>query len=197
MTPSPPPRSPGPSGPSGAPGAPAVIRSTRSPSSYPLAGLAMRFQVRLEESGTDLGKWSACRGLQVQFASKEIAEGGEYCERALLPEQLSYSTVTLERMMTQADSPRLQAWLAQVAARWTGYEYDGGSGAYEGQHMTIQLWDHQGKLVTEWVLRNAVPKQWVGPDLDARGASVAIEKLSFEHQGFLRYDAGAGPGVVR
>ncbi|MFF4983948.1 phage tail protein [Streptomyces sp. NPDC001046] len=160
-------------------------------------GLAMRFHVTLDERDVDLGLWASCRGLQVSFGSKEIVEGGQYCDRTLLPERVTYSTVTLERMMTQADSPRLQAWLAGVAARWTGYEYDDGrSGAYQGQDVTIRLFDHQGALVTSWVLQRAVPTEWTGPDLDARSNSVAIERLSFEHSGFLAH-SGDLPGVAR
>ncbi|MFD5574641.1 phage tail protein [Streptomyces cadmiisoli] len=168
-------------------------RPVRSPAAYPRAGMAMRFHVSLDESDTNLGMWSSCHGLQVQFTSKEITEGGQYCDRTLLPERVEYSTVTLERMMTQADSPRLQAWLARVAAQWTGYEYDNGTaGAYPGQNVTIRLFDHQGLLVTAWVLQHAVPKEWTGPDLDARSNSVALEKLSFDHTGFLRHDAPVG-----
>ncbi|MFJ6727285.1 phage tail protein [Streptomyces sp. NPDC091281] len=160
-------------------------------------GLAMRFHVTLDERDVDLGLWSSCHGLQVSFGSKEIVEGGQYCDRTLLPDRVTYGTVTLERMMTAADSPRLQAWLAGVAARWTGYEYDGGrGGSYQGQDVTIRLFDHQGALVTGWVLQRATPKEWTGPDLDARSNAVAIERLSFEHSGFLAH-AGDRPGVPR
>lgn len=173
----------------GSPGRAFDERSAQSPGEYPRAGMAMRFHVALDEWETDLGMWSSCRGLQVHFASKEITEGGQYCDRTLLPDRVKFGTVTLERMMTQADSPRLQAWLARVAAQWTGYEYETGTGgAYQGQSLTIRLFDHQGRVVTRWVLQNAVPKEWVGPDLDARSNSVAIEKISFEHRGFLQHD---------
>ncbi|MFJ4966479.1 T4-like virus tail tube protein gp19 [Streptomyces sp. ADI96-02] len=173
--------------PSGGASAP---REARSPGDYPRAGMAMRFHVSLDEWKTDLGMWSSCRGLQVQFGAKEIAEGGQYLDSDLLPDRVTFSTVTLERMMTQADSPRLQTWLARVAANWTGYEYEGGAaGPYTGQNVTIRLFDHQGRVVTRWVLANAFPKEWVGPDLDARSGSVAIERISFDHSGFLDLDS--------
>lgn len=178
-----------------APGPPGAFstRTVRNPSAYPRAGMTMRFHVSLDDPDTNLGMWSSCRGLHVQFASKEITEGGQYCDRTLLPERVEYSTVTLARMMTQADSPRLQAWLARVAEQWTGYEYSNGSAdAYQGQNVTIRLFDHQGLLVTGWVLQHAVPKEWTGPDLDASSNSVAIEKLTFEHTGFLSHRAPTG-----
>ncbi|MEU9704465.1 phage tail protein [Streptomyces sp. NPDC047981] len=160
----------------------------RAPADYPRAGLAMRFHVALDDWGTDLGLWSSCRGLQVQFTAKEIAQGGEYFDRDLLPDRIRYSAVTLERVMTQTDSPKVQEWLANVAMRWTGYEFDGeGDRAqYAGQSVTIRLFDHRGRVVSRWVLKNAMPKEWVGPDLNAQSNSVATEKISFEHSGFLQ-----------
>ncbi|MEU9255930.1 phage tail protein [Streptomyces sp. NPDC048270] len=159
-------------------------RQARTPGDYPRAGLAMRFHVALDEWETDLGMWSSCRGLQVQFTSKEIAEGGEYFDHELLPDRLKFSAVTLERIMTQEDSPKVQAWLSQVAASWTGHEYDGGH-QYTGQNVTIRLFDYQGRVVTRWVLKDALPKEWTGPELNAQSNSVATEKISFEHRGFL------------
>ncbi|MEU4134392.1 phage tail protein [Streptomyces wuyuanensis] len=158
----------------------------------------MRFQVTLEEWGADLGMWASCRGLQVQFSAQEIREGGQYCEHTLLPDRVTFNTVTLERVMTKTDSPRLQEWLARVAAQWSGYEYENGvSGLYPGQDVTIRLFDHQGHVVTHWMLHNAFPKEWVGPDLDAQSASVAIERISFEHSGFLQHDADRSGGGAR
>ncbi|MFJ1579021.1 phage tail protein [Streptomyces sp. NPDC088182] len=173
-------------------------RAPRQPARYPSAGMAMRFHVTLDEWGTDLGLWASCRGLQVRFASKEISEGGQYFDTALLPDRLDYSTVILERVMTQEDSPQLQSWLARVAAGWVGNEYDGGLEEYEGQTLTIRLFDAQGRVVTSWVLQNAYPKEWVGPDLSAQSTSVAIERISFEHGGFLQSAPGQGAaGVAR
>ncbi|MFD5110365.1 phage tail protein [Streptomyces cinereoruber] len=161
-------------------------RQQGRPGAYPQVGMAMRFHVTLDEWGTDLGLWSSCRGLQVQFTSKEIAEGGQYFDRELLPERIKFSTITLERVMTLKDSPKVQQWLSQVAARWTGYEYDDKSPEYQGQNVTIRLFDHQGRVVSAWVLKNAVPKEWTGPDLNAQSNTVATEKISFEHSGFLK-----------
>ncbi|MBK3583253.1 phage tail protein [Streptomyces sp. MBT57] len=158
-------------------------RQRSGPGASPRAGLAMRFHVALEHWSNDLGLWSSCRGLQVQFTSKEISEGGQYFDRELLPDRIKFSPVTLERVMTQDDSPKVQRWLSEVAAQWTGYEYDGPE--YPGQKVTITLFDHQGRSVSQWVLKDAVPKEWTGPDLNAQSNTVATEKISFEHGGFL------------
>jgi phage tail-like protein len=167
-------------------------RTPRAPEDYPRAGLAMRFHVALDEWGTDLGLWSSCRGLQVQFTSKEVSQGGEYLDRELLPDRVKFSAVTLERVMTQEDSPKVQAWLARVAANWTGYEFGGKGGVYEGQNITIRLFGAKGEVVSSWILKNAFPKEWSGPDLNAQSNSVAVEKISFEHSGFL----GQGPDAA-
>ncbi|MEU9979185.1 phage tail protein [Streptomyces sp. NPDC051014] len=155
------------------------------PGSYPRAGMAMRFHVALDESEIDLGMWASCRGLQVQFSAKEITEGGEHFAHTMLPDRVKFSPVTLERVMTQADSPKIQQWLSQVAAAWTGYEYGSQKSEYTGQNLTIRLFDYQGRVVSMWVLKNAFPKEWTGPELNAQSSSVATEKISFEHSGFL------------
>ncbi|MEW2275510.1 hypothetical protein GTY41_07255 [Streptomyces sp. SID685] len=162
---------------------------------YPRAAMAMRFQVvvdGLEGKGLDLGMWSACRGLQVQFTAKEITQGGDYFTQQLLPDRVKFSTVTLERAMTREESPALQDWLAMVARSWTGYEFDG-SESYQPQSVRITLFDFRGEPVLGWALQNAYPKDWSGPELNAKSNAVAVEKISFEHSGFLRLDGSGAP----
>ncbi|MEU8825020.1 phage tail protein [Streptomyces sp. NPDC048636] len=158
-------------------------RQPRSrPGEYPRLGLAMRFEVRVDE--LDLGGWSSCRGLQVQFLSKEVTEGGQYFHGHLLPDRVTFSTVTLERAMAPDQSDAVHRWLTEVASRWTGYEY-GDTHEYPGQDITITLRDYRGTPVHTWLLRKAFPKEWSGPELSAQSNAVAMERLSFEHAGFL------------
>ncbi|MFQ3561105.1 phage tail protein [Streptomyces gramineus] len=159
-------------------------RVARSPlGEYPSVGLAMRFSVRV--GGLDLGGWSSCRGLSVQFGAREIAQGGNYVSADLLPERISYSSVTLERAVSGRDSETLQKWLGLVAARWVGADYAPGSVPYEGQSVEIVLHDQRGVQAARWTLQKAYPKEWSGPELSADSHSVALERLTLAHCGFL------------
>ncbi|MEU9663567.1 phage tail protein [Streptomyces chartreusis] len=159
-------------------------RTTRSPGRYPQAGLTMRFKV-VVDGLLDLGHWSSCRGLKVEFKSREIFEGGNYFGRELLPDRLAFAPVTLERVLTNEDAGRVQEWLRTVAKTWIGHGYGQGEREYEGQNVVISLLDYQGDLVTDWTLKGAIPREWSGPDLSASGNGVAVERLVFDHHGFL------------
>ncbi|MFJ5646115.1 phage tail protein [Streptomyces sp. NPDC093223] len=159
-------------------------RVPRSPlGDYPSLGLAMRFSVRVD--GLDLGGWSSCRGLSVQFGAREVAQGGNYESADLLPERLSYSSVTLERAVSGPDSATLQKWLADVAGRWVSADFANGGAPYQGQSVAITLFDQAGREAARWTLRKAYPKEWSGPELNADSHSVALERLTLAHCGFL------------
>jgi phage tail-like protein len=157
-------------------------RTPRHPGQYPSLGLAMRFSVRVEN--LNLGAWSSCRGLSVQFGAREMAQGGNYVSADLLPERISYSSVTLERAVSRPDSDILQGWLRDVAAQWVGSDFASGA-QYQGQDVDIRLHDQQGQDAARWVLHKAYPKEWSGPELSADSHSVALERLTLAHCGFL------------
>jgi phage tail-like protein len=156
-------------------------------SAFQRLGLAMRFEVSFDSGdGTivQLGNWSSCKGLKVDFKSETVTYGGEYHGEVKLPTQVTYSQVVLERAMEQGTSQKLQTWLGSLVANWVSYDEDGFSMPPTGS-VQIVLFDVYQKPVATWVLENAYPVSWSGPDLDAKANAVAIEKLTLEHQGFL------------
>ncbi|MEU8934288.1 phage tail protein [Streptomyces sp. NPDC048409] len=156
----------------------------KPPGSYPSLGLAMRFSVRVDN--LNLGGWSSCRGLGMQFGAREMTEGGAIDPSDLLPERLSYSAITLERAVSRPDSDVLQGWLRDIAARWMTHDAaDQNSTVYQGQDVDIRLHDHRGQEVAGWVLHKAYPKEWSGPELNADSHAVALERLTLVHCGFL------------
>ena len=62
-------------------------------------GLTMRFDVTVE--GIDLGAWSSCDGLKVDFGLKEIRVGGNNDCRVYLPDR---SVVSASRPQARDDS---------------------------------------------------------------------------------------------
>jgi len=145
-----------------------------------LLGMAMRFQVVVDD--INLGSWATCRGLTVEFKNQLVNEGANYEYQVILPDRLSYSSVTLTRAMTKADSQSVQAYLSKVVSKW----YDANSPTdYNAGTAKITLLDAHGGEVTSWTLRSVYPKKWSGPDLNASGRDFAIETLELIHEGFL------------
>jgi phage tail-like protein len=134
-------------------------------------GLTMRFDV--EVSGTDLGAWSSCDGLQVDFGLKEIRSGGNNEFKVWLPDRLFYPKLVLKRAMNARDSGRVMSWLRSMID------------ATEGGTATVTLRDSHNETVSSWTFANARPSLWKGPSLTATGKDVAIETLELVHEGFL------------
>jgi phage tail-like protein len=143
-------------------------------------GMAMRFQVVVDD--INLGSWATCKGLQVEFKNLLVNEGANYEYQVILPDHLSYSTVTLTRAMTASDSRSVQAYLSRVVSQW----YDANSPTdYTAGTAKITLLDAYAAEVASWTLRSVYPKAWKGPELNASGKDFAIETLELIHEGFL------------
>jgi phage tail-like protein len=155
-----------------------------SPASVPPYGLAMRFKVSV--SGLSLGSWSACKGLKVQFETSPVTSGGDYSGDRILPKQLKYSNVTLERAVHPTESQTVKAWLGQAVSEWMNYDGSGEPSA--GETAKITLLGAQGQEVMSWTLIGVYPASWTGPSLSATDNKVATETLELVHQGFLNSD---------
>jgi phage tail-like protein len=134
-------------------------------------GLVMRFDVVVD--GIDLGAWSSCDGLKVDFGLKEIKVGGTNDYKVYLPDRVNYPHLVLKRAMTAKDSSKVMSWLRSMVD------------ATEGGTATITLRDSHNATVSEWTFSNARPASWKGPTLTATGKEVATEILELVHEGFL------------
>ena len=143
-------------------------------------GMSMRFKVVVDD--VDLGGWTSCAGLAVEFKNTLVGEGANYETRTVLPDRVEYKVITLKRAMVAQDSAQVQNWLSRVVADWYGATSPGNYGARTAR---IALFDAYGQEVAAWSLRNVYPAGWQGPDLDASGHAVAVETLQLIHEGFL------------
>lgn len=143
-----------------------------------MLGLQTRFKVVVD--GVDLGGWSKCKGLSVDFKSTPIKEGGNYEYLPILPDRIEYKQISLERAMTAKDSAHVQNWLRTKVRSYINGESSGGGGTAE-----ITLLDSHGKKVASWSLRNVYPAGWDGPELTTSTFGIAIETLRLVHEGFL------------
>ncbi|HEX3786618.1 MAG TPA: phage tail protein [Pseudonocardiaceae bacterium] len=152
-----------------------------SPADYPVYGLVMRFGVQVDEL-TDLGNWSSCKGLTVEFKTRLVHSGGNYTSATVLPERVEYQRITLERAMRTPDSTRVLDWLTRVQSQWMSPGQ-----SYSGCAASIRLLnpvDQRTDLMT-WTLREVYPVSWSGPSFSAKGNDLAMETLVLQHGGFL------------
>ena len=157
-----------------------------SMSTVPPYGLAMRFRVTVDE--INLGLWSGCKGLEVKLAVKKVTSGGDYSTEQILPEQVSYSNIKLQRAVHPTDSITVKNWLQEKVTQWMNW--NGSGDIYPGGTATITLYGAQGTRVMEWDLAGVYPVSWSGPELEANKKDVAIETLELAHKGFLTRTSG-------
>ncbi len=158
-----------------------------SVSTFPNIGLSMRFIVEVTGSNfgrVNLGGWTSCEGLKVEFKYDTIRSGGDYGNPHILPQHISFSPVTLKRAVERPYSQRVQLWLTQVATEWT----QGPGEPNIGTTVTISLLDvyqNDELPAAQWQLQNAFPVAWSGPSMNAKSNEIAYETLVLEHEGFL------------
>ena len=136
----------------------------------PETALSPRFTVSID--GIDLGTWTKCEGLAVEYEVFEYQEGGfnDYVHR--LPGRRKYPNVKLTRPLDQ-DSPTIVQWVSKMVTK------------VERKHAEITVLDANGAVVCRWNLTDVCPVKWTGPTLDASGNQIANETLELSHNGFL------------
>ncbi|MFC4857269.1 phage tail protein [Actinophytocola glycyrrhizae] len=173
----------------------------------PQYGMTMWFSVSvgIGAPGENLGLWSACNGLGVQFAAETLKVGGTYDRPTVLPGSVSYGNITLERAMTSVDSKKVQEWLRHVTEAWVNAPEGGapkgptggGDRFHPGTAAKIELYHRLDEpAVASWRLRDVVPVSWSAPPLTTSSGGVAIEKLVLAHGGFLDTDGGGSSTVA-
>jgi len=135
-------------------------------------GISKRFTVTID--GKDLGSWSKCEGLDVEFEPIEFKELGNSTSRWRYPGVAKYSPVTLTRACSADESDELLAWLSLIRTKPVPGTAD------------ITLHDAWGGTVVSYTLVGVFPLKYQGPVLDTSGeGSIATERLLLSHNGFL------------
>jgi phage tail-like protein len=143
-----------------------------------ILGLSNRFGVTID--GTNLGKWGKCNGLAVDFKPEFHTQGGVYDTQVILPGQMSYTPITLERAVSATETVKVQQWLSKMVDTWVN-----AGNAGTGGTAVITLYSPTGDSVVSWTLHNVFPSKWEGPKMDAGTSGIALETLSLVHEGFL------------
>lgn len=149
-------------------------------SEFPRVGLSMRFQVLVDHE-YDLGRWTSCEGLKVDFEFESVRSGGDYGRTYVFPKVVTFGKVTLKRAVESGQYERVRQWLRDVAAQWL----NGNGQPITGTTVTIIVLDVYQEQAALWQLQNAFPVSWSGPSLGTKTSDIASETLVLEHDGFL------------
>jgi phage tail-like protein len=132
---------------------------------------SLRFRVKIDGHG-DLGNWSKCDGLSVEFDVIEYKEGGENAFIHRIPGRAKYQNVKLTRPVNK-DSRKVANWMATLKV------------AVKRQTAEISALDTEGHPIATWNLEGVFPVKWNGPSLDIGANQAATETLELAHNGFL------------
>lgn len=134
--------------------------------------LAFNFVIELE--GIVVGGFSEVSGLQVEMETQDYREGGvnEYLHKLAGPTRYP-SNLVLKRGLTDAET--LWNWQQEVM-----------QGPIARKNGSIMLLNSAGEETWRWNFVGAYPVRWVGPELRAGTAEVAVETLELVHQGLTR-----------
>jgi phage tail-like protein len=141
-----------------------------SDSSEP-TGQSLRFRVKLD-GGADLGDWSKCDGLSVEYDVFEYKEGGENTFIHRIPGRAKYQNIKLTRPVNK-DSKQVAAWISAMRHK------------VKRETAAISALDPLGHPIATWNLQGAYPVRWTGPSLDIGNNQAAMETLELAHNGFL------------
>lgn len=119
-----------------------------------------RFQVEID--GIASSRFLECSGLGSEVAVIEYREGGDPTAVRKLPGRASYSDITLKRGITE--STDLYNWHRSLL-----------QGVIDRRNGSVKLLNDEGAEVVRWVFREAWPRKWEGPELNAMRNEVAIE----------------------
>ena len=130
----------------------------------------------LEIEGIGVAGFSQATIPESSTEATEYREGNDPPTVRKLWSLNTYGELTLQRG-TAEDSTELFEWRRMV---------EQGDVDSARRSIAVILLDEEGEPGGRWEFRNAWPRQYDAPDLDATGNEVAIESLEIAHEGMER-----------
>lgn len=131
----------------------------------------LAFAFLVEVDGVASAGFHEVTGLQAELEVLDYREGGvnEFVHR--LPGPARYpSNLTLRRGLT--DATELWDW-------W----WEASHGRIERRNISVLLLGCEREVARRWSFVGAYPVRWVGPELRAGSAAVALDAFELAHQG--------------
>ena len=133
-------------------------------------------QFALELDGLEVGRFTGCSGLSVEFEvveQKYVDELTGTPRSHKRPGRVKYGDVTLKRGLSK--SKTLTDWAQKVV-----------DGAVEYKTGSIVIYNAADKEVDRWNFTNAWPSKWSASDLSADSDDVMIEEVTLSHDYLAR-----------
>jgi phage tail-like protein len=145
---------------------------------YPPVGFHFKVEViDLPDALDDDVRFSEVSGLAVEFASEEVAEGGENRFIQKYPTRAKYPDLVLKRGLLNGSG--IRNWIRQCIA-----DQD-----ITTHNVDVKLLNQDHEPLLTWHLANAYPTKWSVSDLNATSNAVVIETLQFFYQYFTLDEA--------
>lgn len=121
------------------------------------------------------GKFQSVSGLEIQFDTETVKEGGENRFEHVIPVRRKVSDLVLKRgIMSIADNSLLTGWLKNA------YE----NNKVRPVDIDILLLNEEQKPLAKWKVIHAWPKSWKTGELNAEKGEVLIETLELAYNRF-------------
>lgn len=132
------------------------------------------FRFRVEIDDITVAGFSEVSGLQVEVEVEDYREGGmnEYIHRLAGPARYPNNLV-------------LKHGITDVDALWV-WHHHGVQGKVKRKNVAIILLNSMGEEAWRWTVKEAYPMRWIGPDLRANAAEVAVETIELVHRGISK-----------
>ena len=122
-------------------------------------------------------------GIEVEFGTEEVAEGGENRFVHRLPKQAKYPPLVLKRGVVTRDS---------VLGEWVGATLSSTlSLPIVTQSLLVMLLGPNGDPLIAWGFANAYPLKWRTDSLNSMENEVLTESLEFSYNYFIRTTLGS------
>lgn len=138
----------------------------------------MNYNFLVEIMGLIVGGFTEVSGLQAETKIEEVKEGGVNDHVHKIPGMTSYTTVSLKKGITFIYSDVLWKWYRDVI-----------NGKFNRRDVFILILNEKREFMPTavWQLVDAYPTKWIGPELKADSASIAIETLELAHDGLKKF----------
>lgn len=127
-------------------------------------------------------------GIQAEFQTEEVVEGGENRFVHRLPKQGRYSNLVMKRGAVYTDS-FLSEWFGQTVG-------SGMSLPILPQNLLVTLLNESGVPLIAWAFVNAYPVKWDMAPMNSEDNKILIETLELSYNYFERLNLGGGASAA-
>lgn len=143
--------------------------------SYQTVGFHFRVSIP-DGKGVD-ASFQSVAGLEVQFDTENIKEGGENRFEHVLPVRKKYPDLVLKRgLVSPGNLSELTRWFNQTF---------GETLKIEAKDLDIELLNENHEPIMKWRVIHAWPKNWKIGELNAEKSEVLIETLTLNYNRFV------------